>query len=1000
MATRPPCSSPIAETMEERILHSADLGPLLAADAAGGVALQQAMQYSAPAVVRQSSEIAFVDASLPDADSLLADLRAQRDAGRPLEIVLIAVDQDGLSLISDTLAARQGITAVHVLTHGSDGQLQLGSLRLDASALLARAGEVAGWSTALTGDADLLLYGCDLAQTEVGQRLATDLAALTGADVAASTDRTGAAALGGDWALEYQTGAIDAAPAASFALQQQWQGVLATYTVSSGLDLDLFGAAIPGTLRWAISQANANAGADSIVFAVNAVNLDALISGDDSNTSGDLDITDSVNITGNGSATTVISGNGLDRVLDVRFGNVAISGLTIQGGRSNLGAGVRVTSVANLTLTDVVVQNNAANGGSKGVGIYTGGNLTLRNVIVRNNGSLGAGNADGAGIYLDDSAVLDALNVEIRDNLAENANGGGLYLKNSGTSRPVATLINTTIAGNDAKSGGGIYSEGGSVSLFNVTLSGNRASLEGGGLWAADTVSLNHVTVAGNSAPLGGGIFARNSSNSIFTRNSLFAGNTGGNSNGKHDSLGYNLSDDASNGFNAVGDQSNVAAGLAALANNGGFSRTHAIGSTSAARDAADPEPPTGSDQRGVIYAGGRADIGAYEFNLFGAAPTITGIANQTINEDGQVGPLAFTVGDAETDSSSLVVTATSSNPALVANGSLVVGGTGSTRSISLAPLPNANSSASGGASTITVSVSDGGNSTSTTFILDVLAVNDAPTLTLPGPATVAEDTALVLSGATAPRVDDLDAGTAPIQVRLSATNGLLTLGQTSGLSFFSGTGSNNAVMRFSGSRNAINAALDGLQYVPAADFVGSAQLNLRVDDLGNSGSGGALSTSASLAISVTAVNDAPVLSLPGPQTTPEPTPLAFSPGNGNAISILDSDAGSAALRLTLTTINALNNGTLALGTDPGTALLSGNRNGDTTLVLQGSQADLNALLTTLMFTATGPGSAQIDILIDDQGSSGTGGCRRASRPPMSAESSTTILRQALERSG
>ena len=188
----------LAETMEPRILHSADLAPLLMG---GDAALHSEVSATtAPASVARS-EIVFVDAGVPHAEQLLADLLAQRDAGRPLEIVSIAAGTDGLALIGSTLAARHGIAAVHVLAHGSDGQLQLGSSRLDSQSLLQHAGAVAGWSQALTGDADLLLYGCDLAQTAVGQRLVQDLAALTGADVAASTDLTGAAAYGGNWRL-------------------------------------------------------------------------------------------------------------------------------------------------------------------------------------------------------------------------------------------------------------------------------------------------------------------------------------------------------------------------------------------------------------------------------------------------------------------------------------------------------------------------------------------------------------------------------------------------------------------------------------------------------------------------------------------------------------------------------------------------------------------------------------------------------------------------------
>ena len=84
-------------------------------------------------------------------------------------------------------------------------------------------------------------------------------------DVAASTNLTGSSLLGGDWALEYQQGQIDTQ--ALFGLWQQpsWYGVLTTYTVTSTAD-SAAAATTAGTLRWAITQANANAGADTITF--------------------------------------------------------------------------------------------------------------------------------------------------------------------------------------------------------------------------------------------------------------------------------------------------------------------------------------------------------------------------------------------------------------------------------------------------------------------------------------------------------------------------------------------------------------------------------------------------------------------------------------------------------------------------------------------------------------------------------------------------------------
>ena len=414
------------------------------------------------------------------------------------------------------------------------------------------------------------------------------------------------------------------------------------------------------------------------------------------------------------------------------------------------------------------------------------------------------------------------------------------------------------------------------------------------------------------------------------------------------------------------------------MSNNGGFTRTHAIDAGSAARDAANPVPAVGTDQRGIAYSGGRADIGAYEYNPTGFAPTISAVANQTIDENTALGPITFTIGDVESGAGSLVVTATSSNTALVPNAIIVLGGPGSSRTISLTPAPNANSSANGGPTTITLSVSDGGNVTTTTFTVTVQSVNNAPTLTLPSAQTVDEATQLVLSGTNAPSIGDVDAGTAPLQVAVTATNGTLKLSQITGLSFVTGNSGFNATMTFSGSLADINAALDGLNYKPVVGYNGAAQIDLSVNDLGNSGSGGAKTASGSIAINVVAVNDAPRLGLPGAQATPQPTPLTFGAASANAITVSDVDAGSSNVQLTLST-SALANGTLSFGSTAGLTLVSGTGTNDTSVVLRGTLADLNAALGTLSFSATGAGAARIDITIDDFGNTGSGGAKQAS---------------------
>src|SRR5436309_2346751 len=99
--------------------------------------------------------------------------------------------------------------------------------------------------------------------------------------------------------------------------------------------------------------------------------------------------------------------------------------------------------------------------------------------------------------------------------------------------------------------------------------------------------------------------------------------------------------------------------------------------------------------------------------------------------------------------------------------------------------------------------------------------------------------------------------------------------------------------MTFTGTAADINAALEGLTFTPSADFNGAASLQLTTTD------GGALSDTDTVNITVTAVNDAPVNTVPAaPQSTSEDTALVFSSGNGNAISVSDVEGGS--LQVTL----------------------------------------------------------------------------------------------------
>ena len=150
-------------------------------------------------------EIVFVDSAVPGWQTLVASMHTG------LEIVLLDSTRDGVLQIADYLQGRTGIDAIHLVSHGESGMAVLGTAHLDHTTIGAYQGALSAIGAALNPGADLLLYGCDIAKDNSGLNFIGELSQATGADVAASTDTTGASARGGNWTLEARTGAIETA---------------------------------------------------------------------------------------------------------------------------------------------------------------------------------------------------------------------------------------------------------------------------------------------------------------------------------------------------------------------------------------------------------------------------------------------------------------------------------------------------------------------------------------------------------------------------------------------------------------------------------------------------------------------------------------------------------------------------------------------------------------------------------------------------------------------
>ena len=173
-------------------------------------------------------EVVFVDGRVPDVAAFEAPGR---------EVIVLSLDQDGIAQIASALDGRTGIDAIHIVSHGGDGYLSLGSSQVTtASIQSSQLGYLQSIGQSLSTDGDILIYACDYASGASGLEAMNLLADITGADVAASTDATGDSSLGADWTLEQATGGIEAtalAPTAwVHALDFSFSGVGSTGALS------------------------------------------------------------------------------------------------------------------------------------------------------------------------------------------------------------------------------------------------------------------------------------------------------------------------------------------------------------------------------------------------------------------------------------------------------------------------------------------------------------------------------------------------------------------------------------------------------------------------------------------------------------------------------------------------------------------------------------------------------------------------------------------------
>lgn len=510
---------------------------------------------------QESKSLLFIDSGVNNYEDIVAGVE------EGVEVHVLAGDSDGIDQITtaiNTAASTGVIDAIHIVSDGSPGHIQLGNGSLSNKTIEGYESKLSEWKQALSPEACILVYASQVAADDRGKELIDSLGEITGATIAASEDDTGNVAAGGDWDLEYSTAQTAASVALTPEARETYSDLLsAVITVTNTNDSGA------GSLREAISLARDG---ETIKFETSLANRTINL------TSGQLTILDKdLIIDGADAPGLTISGNERSRVIDVQAQSgltepvdLTLRNLTIADGRETgvgfdaAGGGVRTESGTILTIERVKFENNYANGEGGGA-IFAGfrstntivdsefdGNTSFANHTSRERSERGGGAI----------AVKSESSTTVRGSTFTNntgINGGAIN-----TLLGALTVENSTFINNDSTPGsainqvtmgygGAIFTDGasaqidgstsGEIRISNSRFEGNQGSGQGGGLYLfayqRDKVIVENNTIINNrliqdfqDSALGGGIFQSNAeleiTNTTVANNVVEGGQGGG----------------------------------------------------------------------------------------------------------------------------------------------------------------------------------------------------------------------------------------------------------------------------------------------------------------------------------------------------------------------------------------------------------------------------------------------------------------------------------------
>ena len=487
-------------------------------------------------LLEEPNNVIFVNSSVEDADTLISEISDQFSGSA--DIIYLSSD-NAMAEMADYFSSHSGIDSVYIVTDGNQGYFYVGDTQVNFHNIAADYQNFfTSWSSSLSEDADIMLYSCNTADSAAGHLLISELAAYTGADVAASTNTTGE---GGDWTLEYSLGHIDAASLNIDGYMYSLDSanaislVIKTLDDKAVVDTPDIGSQNPLWLREALYYTNKYQVTEgyAITFAARSVLI--------SNTTDPT--TDGRTIHMDTSLGEMTIGGTISVDGSIHIDGSSYTWAIVDGGYDGLSnSGVRqlvVNTGADATLAMIELAHGEAygtgadaNGGS--IYIYAGATVTLSDV------SIIGSHADGSG-----GAIFNAGDLSIVSNgegyhwnvqnflysgNSANLAGGAVYNEGALTIQGDSTAMMLNFWFNDALSGdgGAVYSRG-SCYIYQADFWRNTASGDGGAVYITnqgDTTFTFTVFENNAAAGNGGGLYFSGNSGDLHLNAAYFTDNS------------------------------------------------------------------------------------------------------------------------------------------------------------------------------------------------------------------------------------------------------------------------------------------------------------------------------------------------------------------------------------------------------------------------------------------------------------------------------------------